>query len=60
LLVCHPKLCYAAHFPPLLDRLERQGEALDTAKPDPAKVEEYANVLTVGWRRWLGVETDEP
>jgi hypothetical protein len=43
-----------------LVRLERQREALDKAKPDPAKVEEYANVLALGWRRRLGIETGEP
>jgi hypothetical protein len=55
-----PETVLRAHFAPVLDRLERQREALDRAKPDPAKVEEYANVLTVGWRRRLGIETGKP
>ena len=55
-----PETVLRAHFAPLLDRLERQREALDRAKPDPAKVEEYANVLTLGWRRRLGIETGDP
>jgi hypothetical protein len=55
-----PETVLRAHFAPVLDRFERQREALDTAKPDPAKVEEYANVLTLGWRRRLGIESGEP
>jgi hypothetical protein len=55
-----PETVLRAHFAPLLNRLERQRETLEGVEPNQAKVEEYANLLTTGWRRRLGIETGEP
>ncbi len=55
-----PETVLRAHFAPLLNRLERQRETLEGVEPNQAKVEEYANLLTTGWRRRLGIETSEP
>jgi hypothetical protein len=55
-----PETVLCAHFAPLLNRLERQRETLEGVEPNQAKVEEYANVLTLGWRRRLGIEIGEP
>ena len=50
----------AAYFSPVLGRLERQRESLDRTDPDPAKVAEYLDALSTGWRRWLGLEARVP
>ena len=44
-----------AYFSPMLGRIARQRESLDRSDPEPAKVAEYADTLTTGWRRWLGL-----
>ena len=57
-LYLEPETVLGAHFAPLLERLERQRDTLDRAEPDPARVDEYAALLTRGWRHRLGVKAD--
>jgi hypothetical protein len=49
-----PETVLRAHYAPVLDRLERQREALDRAKPDPAKVEEVRQCADVGLAASVG------
>jgi hypothetical protein len=58
-LLLAPETVMAGYFAPMLGRLERQRERLDRTAPEPAKVAEYVDGLTTGWRRWLGLEGRE-
>src|SRR5207247_5533387 len=49
-LCLEPETVLGAHFVPLLGRLERQRETLDRVEPDPARVDECADLLTRGRR----------